>query len=178
MLTQKRPRHLLAGILVAIGTLTACSPAYKAFYIPSESMTPTLQVNDRIVAHLNAYQSELPQRGDIIIFKPTDDIVQLAPNLDPETVLVKRVVALPGETIEVKDGAVHINNQPLQESYIVEPPEYTWGPIMVPANSYVVFGDNRNNAFDSHYWGFVPQENIVGKVTRRFWPPSRMGAIK
>ncbi|MDX2215034.1 MAG: signal peptidase I [Oculatellaceae cyanobacterium bins.114] len=177
MLTQKRVVYWFVGILGAF-TLTACTPAYKALYIPSESMAPTLQLNDRIVANLNAYHSEPPQRGDIVIFKPTEGILQASPEMDTETLWIKRVVALPGETIEVRKGEVYINNQPIQEGYILEPPAYVWGPVTVPPNAYVVFGDNRNNAFDSQYWGFVPRENILGKVTRRYWPPSRMGAIQ
>lgn len=175
MLAQRCLQNLV-GVMSLI-TLAGCASPYKAFYIPSESMAPTLQVNDRIVVYANAYEIASPQRGDIIVFKPTEDILRLAPGTNPETAWIKRVIGLSGETIEVKDGAVYINNQPLQEDYIAETPAYLWGPVTVPANAYAVFGDNRNNAYDSHFWGFVPREDILGKVTRRYWPPDRMGAI-
>lgn len=92
--------------------------------------------------------------------------------------VIHRVIGVPGDKVEVKGGKVYINNQPLEENYIEEAPDYQLGPVTVPANSYFVLGDNRNNSFDSHYWGFVPRENIIGKATKRFWPPERMGAIK
>ena len=83
----------------------------------------------------------------------------------------------PGDKVEVKAGKVYVNNTALTENYLEAPPNYQWGPVIVPANSYLVLGDNRNNSYDSHYWGFVPRENIIGKAMFRFWPLNRLGEI-
>lgn len=93
---------------------------------------------------------------------PTKNIQKENPNL--KVPFIKRVIGLPGEKVEVKSGKVFINNQPLVEKYIAEPPQYTWGANTVPAKSYFVLGDNRNNSYDSHFWGFVPQNYIIGTV--------------
>lgn len=119
-------------------------------YIPSESMMPTLQVNDRLIVDKLQYQDNLPQRKDIVIFNPT-------PALEQEgfqSAFIQRIIGLPEETVEVKSGKVYINSQPLEEDYILEPPQYEYGPTQVPPNSYFVLGDNRNNSYDSQYWGF------------------------
>lgn len=171
---------IIASVLV--GFVTACSPArYKTYYIPSESMSPTLQVNDRIMADQTIYQTAMPQRGDIVVFRPPAKLIEMmqgAIKIDSDTVFVKRVIGLPGEVVSVKQGKVYIDNQPLQEAYTLETPDYTWGPMMVPSDSFVVLGDNRNNAFDSHYWGTVPRDHLRGKVFFRYWPPNRMGIIE
>jgi signal peptidase I len=87
------------------------------------------------------------------------------------------VIGLPGEKIEVKNGTVFVNGQPLAEKYIEEEPQYDYGPVEVPTNQYLVLGDNRNNSYDSHYWGFVPRDNLIGKAAVRFWPPNRLGSL-
>lgn len=181
-------RSLIAlPLMVSLVTsaITGCTSKerVKGFYITSESMSPTLQAGDRVLASMVAYQSQQPQRGDIILFKPTETLVQQlsaagGDRLDPNMPWIKRVIGLPGEIIEVKQGQIYINNQPLQEDYLTDSPAYQWGPVKVPPNAYAVFGDNRNNAFDSHFWGFVPQANLLGKVDFRFWPLERAGAIQ
>ncbi|MBE9032045.1 signal peptidase I, partial [filamentous cyanobacterium LEGE 11480] len=108
-----------------------------------------------------------------VVFNPT-------PALEKQKfkdAFIKRVIGLPGEKIEVKEGKVFINDKVIQENYTKEIPNYTWGPKQVPENSYVVFGDNRNNSYDSHYWDFVPHGKIVGRAIVRFWPPNRVGGI-
>ncbi|HHY25394.1 MAG TPA: signal peptidase I, partial [Desulfitobacterium dehalogenans] len=84
----------------------------------------------------------------------------------------------PGETLEVREGKVWINGEPLEEPYLKEAPEYDYGPIQIPEQSYLVFGDNRNNSKDSHVWGFVPEKNIGGKVLVRYWPMERWGFLE
>jgi signal peptidase I len=147
----------------------------EARYIPSESMVPTLQVNDRLIVEKLTYRFHHPERGDIIVFSPTRQLQQHEP--DMHYALIKRVIGLPGEIIAVHDGKVWVNGESLEESYIAAPPDYTWGPNVVPADSYLVLGDNRNNSYDSHFWGYVPRDNIIGKATVRFWPPDRIGGI-
>lgn len=145
--------------------------AFESRSIPSEAMLPTLQVNDRVLIDKLAYRSELPKRGDIILFKPTKNILKDYPNL--KAAFIKRVIGLPGETLAVKSGKIYVNNLLLQEKYIKEAPQYIWGPSTVPAKSYFVLGDSRNNSNDSHLWGFVPQNHIIGKAVGIFYPPKR-----
>ncbi len=144
-------------------------------YIPSESMLPTLQVNDHLMVDKVTYRFQDPVRGDIVVFMPTDELQEQNPRF--RTAFIKRVIGLPGDTIEVRDGQVFVNDQTLQEDYIAAPPDYTWGPETVPNAAYLVLGDNRNNSFDSHFWGYVPRENIIGRAVVRFWPPDRVGTL-
>ncbi|NJO80384.1 MAG: signal peptidase I [Cyanobacteria bacterium RM1_2_2] len=154
----------------------------EARYIPSESMLPTLEVNDRLIVEKVSYRFHGPERGDIIVFMPPDAAGRYClgvqdPNVKIKDAFIKRVVALPGEKVEVKDGTVFINDQPLQENYIAARPEYQLPPSVVPDDSFLVLGDNRNNSCDGHFWGAVPRENIIGRAAFRFWPPNRLGNI-
>lgn len=117
------------------------------------SMKPGIPSDTRLTAR--EYRHELPARGDVIVHE--------APGV-PERRFIKRIIALPGETVEVRDCTVFINGEPLDEPYIYEQPRYTYASQTVPPNNYFVLGDNRNNSFDSHSWGFLPKENIVGRV--------------
>lgn len=145
-------------------------------YIPSESMVPTLEVNDRLMVEKLSYLFHPPNRGDVVVFWPPDRLKQENPELKKEA-FIKRVIGLPGDKVEVKEGKVFINNKPLSEDYIAAKPNYEWGPEIVPADSYLVLGDNRNNSYDSHYWGYVPRQNLIGRAAFRFWPLSRIGGI-
>ncbi|NER92131.1 MAG: signal peptidase I [Moorea sp. SIO1G6] len=146
----------------------------EARYIPSGSMLPTLQINDRLIINKWSYSFQEIQRKDIVVFLPTEKLKEQ----NFKDAFISRIIGLPGDKIEVNGGKVYVNNQPLEENYIEEPPQYSWGPVTVPPDSYTVLGDNRNNSYDSHHWGFVPRENIIGKATKRFWPLDRAGAIK
>lgn len=147
----------------------------EARYIPSESMLPTLEVNDRLIVEKISYHFNPPQRGDVIVFWPNDRLRQENPNL--RDAFIKRVIGLPGEEVEVSGGRVYINGEPLEENYIAAEPNYQWGPEVVQPDSYLVLGDNRNNSYDSHFWGYVPRSNVIGRAVVRFWPPNRIGRI-
>ncbi|PSB17310.1 signal peptidase I [filamentous cyanobacterium CCP2] len=160
--------------------LTACaSPSFRAFYIVSEAMLPTLEVGDRITVDPQAYQTDAPERGDIVAFIPPEDaFTQLGIPADSDTVFVMQVVGLPGEEIVVREGSVFINNQPLVEDYLAEPPSYQWEGVTIPDHHYAVLGDNRNNSFDSRFWGGIPHDRLVGKATFRYFPLNRVGGIE
>ncbi len=146
----------------------------EARYIPSGSMLPTLQINDRLIIDKISYDFSNPKRGDIVVFNPTKTLEQE----NFHEAFIKRVIGLPGDKVEVKNGKVYVNNLPIKENYLEARPDYQWGPVVVPANSYLVLGDNRNDSYDSHYWGFVPRQNIIGKAMFRFWPFNRIGDIE
>jgi signal peptidase I len=136
--------------------------------VDGSSMLPGLEDGQRIIVVKSAYLFSNPQRGDIVIIHPP---------IAPQNEWVKRIVGLPGDTIEVNNLTVFVNNIPLNEPYIEAAPEYTLAPYKVPANNYFVMGDNRNNSTDSHYGWTVSRENIVGEVWLRFWPFSRLGFV-
>ncbi len=158
------------SIVLALGIRTFVA---EARYIPSGSMLPTLEINDRLIIEKITYLFHDPQRGDIIVFMPPEKLGESS----FKDAFIKRVIGLPGETIEVRNGKVLINGNPLPENYIESPPDYQWGPETVSPNSFLVLGDNRNNSFDSHFWGYVPRQNIIGRAAVRFWPPNRAGGI-
>jgi signal peptidase I len=158
------------SLVLAFGIRTFVA---EARYIPSGSMEPTLQVNDHLLIDKLSYDFSSPKRGDIVVFNPTATLQ--AENF--HDAFIKRVIGLPGETIQVKNGRVYVNDAPIKENYIAAKPDYNWGPMTVPADSYLVLGDNRNNSYDSHYWGFVPRNDIVGRAVFRFFPFNRVGEI-
>jgi signal peptidase I len=147
------------NLLINVSTARVRSNGY--------SMGKTLPDGSYILADRLAYQQKAPQRGDIVIF---------ALPMDPKQEMIKRVIGLPGETVAIKDGVVTINNAPINESFITEPPLYS-GEWTVPKGQYFVLGDNRNNSADSHSWGFLPQENIIAKAVWIYYPLANFGKI-
>lgn len=142
-------------------------------YVASGSMMPTLEINDRVMADKVSYRFQNPQRGDIVLFSPTDKLQQE----NFHDTFIKRLIALPGEKVEIKGGQVFINGKLIQEKYVVNASHEDWGPLTVPPNSYLVLGDCRSNSYDGRYWGFVPRDRIIGKAVVRFWPLSRVGEL-
>ncbi|NEQ98734.1 MAG: signal peptidase I, partial [Cyanothece sp. SIO2G6] len=142
--------------------------------VPSVSMEPTLQVDDRLFVQLKP--NYRPQIGDLIVFRaPVDAIAILDAN--PNTLFVKRVIGLPNQTVEIRHGQVWIDNAPLPELYEPSAPIYNYAPVTIPPASYFVLGDNRNQSADSHVWGFLPIDDIVGKAYKVYWPPERIQSL-
>jgi signal peptidase I len=164
-------KTIITAAILAFGIRTFVA---EARYIPSSSMEPTLEIDDKLIIEKISYHLREPARGDVVVFN-TDGIPLLEKNF--KDAFIKRVIGLPGERIEVKNGRVYVNDKMLSENYIAQKPEYDYGPVVVPPEHYLVLGDNRNNSYDSHYWGFVPKENIIGRAAVRFWPPQRIGGI-
>jgi signal peptidase I len=145
---------------------------FQAFYIPSESMTPTLQIHDRVLVNKLSYKLHPVHRGDIVVFKAP-------PHADPGIDdLVKRVVGLPNETVGSHGGHVYINGKQLPEKYLpkgVTTSEF--GDEKIPKDSYWVMGDNRGNSKDSRSFGFITKSQIVGRVFLRIWPLNRINIM-
>ena len=137
--------------------------------IPSSSMEDTIMPGDRVFGNRLAYVLGEPERFDIIIFRYPDDESQL---------FIKRIIGLPGETVEIRDGHIYINGSdtPLEDVETKEPMEGSFGPYTVPEDCYFVMGDNRNNSRDSRYWEhtFVTEDEILGKAVFRYWPVNKM----
>lgn len=131
--------------------------------VPTGSMEETVATGSRVVINKLAYIAEEPERGDIVAFYYPDD---------GETLYLKRIMGLPGETIEGRDGYVYINGMLLQKDYTTEKLDSDFGPFVIPDGCYFMLGDNRNNSWDSRYWKntFVTAEEIVGKVKLEFYP--------
>ena len=125
------------------------------------SMIPTLHDGEFVLVSKLNYQFGKVERGDIIVFHFP---------MDPEQELIKRVIGLPGDTIGVQNGKVSVNGQVLDEPYIAATPAYS-GEWQVPDDQLFVLGDNRNDSSDSHSWGFLPFEKVVGKAVVIYWPP-------
>ncbi len=139
------------------------------FYVGSESMVPTLMVWDRILINKLAYDFAEPQRGDIVLFRSPEG------GKDP---LIKRVIGLPGDTIEVRAGKLYVNGRRHREPYVndhLRKAQPHYGPTKVPEGHYFMMGDNRANSADSRVFGPVPEENLIGEALFRFWPPGRVG---
>lgn len=156
-------------IALAIRTFVA-----EPRYVPSGSMEPTIQLGDHLIIDKISYDFTSPKRGDIVVFNPTKTLQK--DNF--HDAFIKRVIGLPGDKVQVSNGQVYINGLPIKENYIEAKPDYNWGPVIVPANSYLVLGDNRNDSFDSHYWGFVPRNKIIGRAIFFLWPLNRIREIQ
>jgi signal peptidase I len=142
----------------------------EAFWIPSGSMIPTLEVGDRVLVNKFIYRFTDPNRGDIIVFESVDKT-----NED----LIKRVVGLPGDEIAVRSGKLYVNGEPQREPYTNKklPDRSFYAKTTVPKDHVFVMGDNRGNSADSRVFGPLPEKNIEGEAFLRFWPPDRIGLL-
>jgi signal peptidase I len=159
-------------VLALIIALLIKTFLFQAFYIPSESMVPTLKVHDRVLVNKLSYKLHPVHRDDIVVFKAP---AGSDPGIDD---LVKRVIGLPGETVSGHGGHVYINNKELNESYLPKG-MYTsdFAPVKIPKDSYWVMGDNRVNSKDSRVFGTITKGKIVGRVFVRIWPLSRLNFL-
>lgn len=175
---------LAAFVAILLNTFVA-----QAFYIPSASMVPQLQVNDRVVVSKLAYRLHSPRRGDVVVFPapPSEQQPQGGAGnpvgrafqrvgrtfgvAESQTELIKRVIALPGETVEGRYGRLYIDGRPLKEPYL---PAGTvtsnFGPLLVPPGQLWVMGDNRTDSSDSRVFGTISRAGVVGRAIWRVWP--------
>ncbi len=153
-------------VLIPTNFLTNKVLGFSAYKMPTGSMEPTLRVGDHLIANLKYFKKNELQRGDLVIFKYPED---------PAKDLMKRVIALEGEKIEIKNKQVYVNDVPLPEGYKVHldnkvyPGRDNYGPVVVPSDHCFVLGDNRDNSMDSRHWNSLPLRNIKGKPLYIYW---------
>lgn len=179
---KRKKRNSGSQILTEYLVLTLVFTAFMLFLtqkviinarVPSPSMEPTIMTGDQLFGNRLAYWRHDPERYDIIIFYYPDDETQR---------FIKRVIGLPGETAEIRDGKVYIDGAdvPLRDDFCPETPTGDFGPYHVPEDSYFVLGDNREISRDSRYWEnpYVNRDKIIGQAGFRYWPLKNMGWIE
>ncbi len=174
---SRRTRNLLswAWVLLAAVTLALLMRTFliAAFYIPSESMEPVLEIGDRLLVSKLSYRIGDPDPGDIVVFRTPEAMRH------PQTSeLVKRVVAVGGQTIEAEGGQLIVDGVPVPEDYLpADTYTSSFTQQLIPAGYVFVMGDNRLSSQDSRFFGPIPENEIVGRAFARFWPPTRLGGL-
>jgi signal peptidase I len=157
---------VLPAIVIAVLINLFLAQATRVY---GSSMEPNLHTDQRLVVEKVTYRLHGPRRGDVVVLR--------MPERGPE-LLIKRVIALPGETVEIRDGTVYINHQPLDEPYLVRRSGSTYGPTMVPEGQIFVMGDNRGASNDSRVFGTVVLDRIVGRAWISYWPLEFLGIVR
>jgi signal peptidase I len=167
-----RVRSWLLPLLLAVAfAFVIRTTAVEAFVIPSESMTGTLQVNDRILVEKTPLDFNGFNRGDIVVFeRPASSGPDTPQNL------VKRIIAVAGDTVKAREGVLYLNGSPLEETYVSSPTS-DFGPFVIPEASLWVMGDNRANSADSRVFGPITESSVIGSAFARMWPPTRIGRV-
>jgi signal peptidase I len=159
---------VIETILLSLILFAGINAISARIRVDGSSMVPTLESGEFMIVNKLSYKLNSPHIGDIIVFRPPRN---------PTQEYIKRVIGLPGDTVEVKDGNVYVNGIQLHEPYIAEAPAYQANWI-VPQGALFVLGDNRNNSSDSHSWGPVPLADVIGKAVFVYWPPKDWGLIE
>ena len=149
-------------------------------WIPSGSMLPTLQLQDRILVEkitpkINYFIEQKININNMVVFRPPEKLI--SSGYDSKSALIKRVVGISGDQLKVSNGKLFRNNELVEESWIKEPIKYEMEQVIIPKDTVWVLGDNRNNSLDSHLWGPLPEKNIIGIAIFRYWPLNKFGPI-
>jgi len=158
---------LLETLILSVVLFLAINAVSARNRVDGFSMEPTLHTGEFVIVNKLAYRLGDPTISDVIVFHYPRD---------PEQEYIKRVIGLPGDHVRIQDGQVYVNDQSIEEPYISTPPAYQ-SDWVVPEDSLFVLGDNRNNSSDSHTWGPVPMDNVIGKAFFVYWPPDRWGLV-
>jgi len=174
---SRSTRSAIEWVAVIVGALVVALVVktflIQAFYIPSESMDPTLRVGDRVLVNKLSYRTGDIERGDIVVFARPG-----GPGADGIADLIKRVVALPGETVEGREGSVYVDGERLDEDYLQPGVSTTpFPPYTVPEDHLWVMGDNRGASDDSRRFKAVPEDDVVGRAFVVIWPLSELGLL-
>jgi signal peptidase I len=161
-------REVVETVVLTVIIFFLIQTVVRNFRVVGTSMEPNLHNGQYLIVDKISYRLGEPQRGDVIVFEP--------PNRPGED-YVKRVIALPGELVEIRNGQVFINNHSLDEPYVVHRGSYSMSARRVGPAELFVLGDNRNSSSDSHNWGMLAQDKVVGKAWISYWPPSQWGVI-
>ena len=161
-------REVAETVILTVIIFFLIQTVVRNFRVVGTSMEPNLHDSQYLIVDKVSYRLGEPQRGDVIVFEP--------PNRPGED-YVKRVIARPGELVEIQNGQVFINSEPLDEPYVVYSASYSMSPRRVGPDELFVLGDNRNSSSDSHNWGMLSQDKVVGKALVSYWPPSQWGVI-
>lgn len=146
----------------------------QAFFIPSPSMRPTLSEGDHILVNKFVYRFREPRLDEIIVFRAPPE----ASDDGTEKDFIKRLVGLPGDVLEVKNGALYRNGKRMHEPFLFDQKiGYSMKPTKIPPGQLFVLGDNRNDSRDSHWWGTLERKRVIGEAMYRFWPMNRFGAL-
>jgi len=175
----------LEVIALAVIMFVAVRAVAQNFVVEGASMLPTFHHGELVIVNRLAYRSfdvswlpgidesnwrpfGRPEVGDVVVFKFPRN---------PDRDFIKRVIALPGQTVEIRNGGVLVDGVALVESYVLDTPTYIYGPEVVPEGQVFVLGDNRNNSYDSHSWGMLERKLIIGRADVRYWPFERIGLV-
>lgn len=158
---------IIETLLLAVLLYISIEALSARIQVDGFSMVPTLKSGELVVVNKLAYKWDEPETGDIVVFKYPRD---------PEQEYIKRIIGTAGDTVRVEGGQVYVNNAPIVEPYISSPPAYE-NEWVVPEDSIFVLGDNRNNSSDSHSWGPVSMDLVIGKAFLVYWPPDRWGLV-
>lgn len=144
-------------------------------FIPSLSMYPTFDVGDQLAVEKVTKRIKPLYRNEVVVFKPPPKFAEIVEGYGDskkaKEALIKRIIAVEGDKVEVKGGKLYVNDVMQDEPFTAEDAEYQFGPVVVPRDKVLCLGDNRNHSLDGHIWGFLPKENVIGRAVFVYWPP-------
>ncbi|MBI3732243.1 MAG: signal peptidase I [Chloroflexi bacterium] len=162
-------RETLETIALTLVIFVVIRAGVQNFRIEGFSMEPNFHDGQYLLVNKVEYLLHPPERGDVVVFRSPQNL---------ERDFIKRVIGLPGESVEIREGRVLIDGQALTQTYNVNPASYNYGPAKVGPDQLFVLGDNRNSSSDSHSWGMLPHADVIGRAWLSYWPPEHWGVIQ